>query len=69
MQWSAEANALITTFFFGWLVGPLERKPIEVHLQLGGKPIQCSYVWSHISLTSVCDAWLLWVQTFLNALW
>lgn len=34
MQWSAEANALITTFFFGWLVGPLERKPVEVLLQL-----------------------------------
>ena len=29
-QWSAEANALITMFFFAWLVGPLERKPVEV---------------------------------------
>ena len=33
-QWSAEANALITTFFFAWLVGPLERKPVEVQTQL-----------------------------------
>lgn len=40
VQWSAEANALITTFFFGWLVGPLERKPVEVRLQFAAPPLR-----------------------------
>ena len=45
MQWSAEVNALITTFFFGWLVGPLERKPVEVRLQ------SAAVYMSHVVLT------------------
>ena len=30
MQWSAEANALITTAFFGWLVGPMDLEVLDV---------------------------------------
>ena len=41
MQWSAEANALITTFFFGWLVGPLERKPVEVRRHVAAIRLLC----------------------------
>ena len=41
VQWSAEANALITTFFFGWLVGPLERKPVEVRRHTAAVRLSC----------------------------
>ncbi len=30
MQWSAEANARLTTMFFSWLVGPMEIKAVEI---------------------------------------
>lgn len=30
MQWSAEMNALITTAFFGWLVGPMDLEQLDV---------------------------------------
>lgn len=33
VQWSAETNALITVLGFKWLVGPLERKEVEVEFK------------------------------------